>query len=44
MYVPKIKSFFYKTPEKTEEMTGRTEIAGAREEEENVEDYSLQDI
>ena len=44
MYVPKIKLLFSKTPEKMEEITEKIDIDGAREEEDNVEDYYLQDI
>ena len=44
MSVPKIKSFFSKTPEKMDEITEQIEIDGAREEENIAADYSLQDI
>ena len=44
MFVPKIKSFFYKTPEKMDEITEQTEIDGTREGEDISDDYSLQDI
>ena len=44
MSVPKIKSFFSKTPEKMDEITEQIEIGGAREEENIAAGYSLQDI
>ena len=42
--VPKIKSFFSKTPEKMDKTTKQMEIDGAKEEEDIVADYSFQDI
>ena len=44
MYIPRIKSFFSKTQEKMEEIMKHMEIDGAREEADNVEDYTLQNI
>ena len=44
MYIPRIKSFFSKTPEKMEEIMKHMEIEGTRKEADNVEDYTLQNI
>ena len=41
---PNIKSFLLKTTEKMEEITEKMETSCAIEEEDNVEDYSLQYI
>ena len=42
--IPKIKSFFSKTPEKVDEITEQMDIDGSREEEDIVAGYSSQDI
>ena len=42
--IPKIKPFFFNTSEKTEEIIEQMEIDGDREEEDNMEDLSLQDF
>ena len=42
--VPRIKSLLSKTTEKMDKITEQMEVYGAREEEDIVADYSLQDI
>ena len=44
LYVPNIKSFFYKTLEEMEYTTEQIKIDGAWEDEGNMGDYSLQDL